>query len=352
MPLGVAIAVDGTVDASLASASWVEVHERLGRPTVFRLRFEFEASAGDFGLLVDDRLSAGAELSVLVPGAGGNECLVAGPVGAQRVHFEHGGAGSYVEVRGSDTSITMDRQARSALWPEVTDSDAVTSIISSYGLAPDVESTAAGHYENKHTLVQRESDLAFVRRLARRNGYAFWVTADPTGVRTAHFRRPPTSGPAAVTLTINKEPPHLRSLDLTWDTERPTSVEGMQVDLNTKADLDGAMAESPLAALGSDDLAAITGDTRSMFLAAPVDDAGDLRARSAGALTESYFFVRATGETTRERVGRAVRAHTVLDLRGAGSRHSGSYLVAGVRHTIDAGSHRMEIELLRNAWGA
>jgi len=352
MPLGVAVAVDGTVDDSLAAATWVEVHERLGRPAVYRLRFEFEATAGDFGQLVDDRLSAGSELSVLVPGVSGNECLVAGPVGAQRVHFEHGGAGSYVEVRGSDTSITMDREARSAIWSDLTDSDAVTSVVASYGLTPDVESTSAGHYESKHTLVQRESDLSFVRRLARRNGFAFWVSSDATGISTAHFRKPPTSGPAAVTLTINKEPPHLRSLDLSWDAERPTSVEGVQVDLNTKADLDGAMAESPLDALGSDDLAAITGDTRSMFLAAPVDDAGDLRARSAGALTESYFFVRATGETTRERLGRPIRAHTVLELQGAGSRHSGAYLVAGVRHTIDAGSHRMEIELLRNAWGA
>ena len=141
------------------------------------------------------------------------------------------------------------------------------------------------------------------------------------------------------------------SLDLRWDVERPTSVEGTQLDLNTKSDLDGGMTASPLSALGDDDLAAITGDTRSVFLAAPADDAGDLQSRSAGALIESYFFIRATGETTREQVGRPVRAHTVVELQGAGSRHSGKYYVAGVRHTIDATSHRMELELLRNAWG-
>ena len=44
-------------------------------------------------------------------------------------------------------------------------------------------------------------------------------------------------------------------------------------------------------------------------------------------------------------------AFDLLELDGAGSRHSGNYLVAGVRHTIDAGGHRMELELLRNAWG-
>ena len=46
-----------------------------------------------------------------------------------------------------------------------------------------------------------------------------------------------------------------------------------------------------------------------------------------------------------------MRAHTVVELQGAGIRHSGKYFVGGVRHTIDADRHRMELELLRNAWG-
>ena len=100
MPLGVSIAVDGSVDDSLAGATWVEVHERAGRPTAYRIRFEFEASSDDFPQLTDGRLDAGSELSVLVPGPDGNECLVKGPVGDQRIHFEHGGAGSYLEVCG------------------------------------------------------------------------------------------------------------------------------------------------------------------------------------------------------------------------------------------------------------
>jgi phage protein D len=245
----------------------------------------------------------------------------------------------------------MDRQARSAIWTDLTDSDAVTSVLSSYGLTPDVESTSARHDETGHPLVQRESDLAFVRRLARRNGYAFWVTS-AASVATAHFRSLPVGDQPAVTLTVNRTPPHLDGLDVTWDTERPTSVEALQLDLLTKEDIDGAAPQPPLTSLGKDDLGSITGDTRSMYLAAPADDAGDLRARADGALVESSFFVRATGSTTRERVGRPVRAHTVVRIDGAGSRHSGSYLVAGVRHTVDEGGHRMDLELLRNGWGA
>jgi phage protein D len=352
MTLGAAIAVGDAVDDSLAAASWVEVFERMGQPTTYRIRYEVEIGSSDFDRLVDARLDAGSMLSVLVPGRSGNECLVKGPVGAQRIHFEHGGAGSYVEVRGSDSAIKLDREAQSKIWSDVTDGQAVTSILGGYGLVPDVGATDGGHYENKHVLVQRESDLSFVRRLARRNGFLFWVTADALGIETGHFKQPPVDGAAAATLAINQTPPALEQLDLRWDVERPTRVVSLQLDLNTRQDIDGGRQDRPLSALGAQDLAAITGDVRSIFLAAPSDDAGDLKARSDGALVESSFFIRANGETRTDRTGGPLRAHTVIEIQGAGARHSGKYFVAGVRHTIDPDSHRMELELLRNAWGA
>jgi hypothetical protein len=39
-----------------------------------------------------------------------------------------------------------------------------------------------------------------------------------------------------------------------------------------------------------------------------------------------------------------------VTLTGAGSRHSGKYLVARVSHQIDATDHVMEAELIRNGW--
>ena len=42
MALSAAIAVDGSVDQSLAVAPWIEVYEHLGQPTDCRIRFEVE----------------------------------------------------------------------------------------------------------------------------------------------------------------------------------------------------------------------------------------------------------------------------------------------------------------------
>jgi hypothetical protein len=351
MGLGIAIAVNGNPEPELAGATWVEVHERMGEMTSYRIRYDIDVSEGDFPLLADGRVDAGSELAIIAPVADRNNYLVKGPVTGQQIHLKHGTGGSYVEVLGSDSSVKMDRETHSTLWPDLTDSDAVTTIVGQYGFTPDVGTTKAGHLETKHTLVQRDTDYQFVRRLARRNGFLFWIGCDASGVETAYFKRPQLDGDPALDLIINLDSNNIDALDVNWDVERPTSVVGAQLNLNDKSDLDGAVASTPLTALGAQALSDIAGGTRSLHLTAPADDQGDLRARGEGALIESGWFLRATCRSSLKALGALVRAHTVVNLRGAGARHSGKYFVSAVRHTIDLTSHRMDIELVRNGWG-
>jgi phage protein D len=350
--LGIAIAVDGKIDPQLGLATRVEVYERMGETTTYSIYYEMQECEGDFISLIDGRIGPGAELSVLVPQGDKTECLVKGPVHGQQIHLEHGGAGSRVDVKGSDSCIIMDRDTKAAAWPDVTDSDAVSSIIAQYNYAPDVQTTTPGHFENKHSLIQRESDLRFIKRLARRNGFLFWITCDAEGNETAHFKRPPADGPTVAKLLINQEPPNIQALDISWDVERPTSIEGRQLDLNSKETFEVGVNQTPQTILGRLGLSALTGDTRSVHLSAPVDDAGDIRARGEGAVIEADWFTQASCRTSLEFLGTLVRASTILEIQGAGSRHSGKYYVAAVRHTIDTTSHLMNIELVRNGWSA
>jgi hypothetical protein len=352
MGLSVTISVNGAVNVELAEASTVEIHERMGEATTFRVRYSVDILSGDLPVLTDARLAPGSELAIFVKSGSNLMCLVKGPVSGQQIHLSHGGAGSYVDVLGADNSITMDRENKAVIWPDLTDSDAVSAIISNYGMQSDLETTSAGHFEAKHTLVQRETDLCFIRRLARRNGHLFWITSDENGMETAHFKRPPLGGNPAQELVINLDSPNLDALDISWNIENPTSAAANQLDLNSISTIDGGVSVSPLAPLGSTPHSAITSETRSLHLAAPADDGGDLQARSEGALIEADFFLRATGRVTLSALGSVLRAHTVVKVRGAGSRHSGNYFCAGVRHQIDPTTHSMEFELVRNAWEA
>ena len=353
MGLGITISVSGNADVQLTEAIKVEVYERLGETTQFSIFYPADTIDGDIPFLTDNRLDPGSILSIDAGPDGAFQCLVKGPVFSQHIHLEHGGEGSTVEVRGADTSLTMDRVFQSVVWNDNTDSDAVYSIVGGYGLTPDVSQTDTVHSEDKHSLVQRESDLRFVRRLARRNGFYFWLTCDAdTGEETAHFKRPDLGDSPSSTLQLNVQPPDVLYFDLNWNAENPTSIEGSQIDLDTKDLIDGDLDVTPQTLLGAEGLLEITGDTRSVHVAAPADDAGDLQARSQGALVEADWFIRASCRTSLHLLGTLVRAHTIIEVQGAGSRHSGNYLVSGVRHLIDAADHIMEIELVRNAWGA
>ena len=68
-------------------------------------------------------------------------------------------------------------------------------------------------------------------------------------------------------------------------------------------------------------------------------------------IIEASWFIRATCQTSLDRLASVVRAHSVVEIQGAGKRHSGKYFVSAVRHTIDPAMHRMDLELVRNAWG-
>jgi hypothetical protein len=351
MGLGIAVEVEGSPDADLANATWVEVTERMGETTTYRIRYDFSVSSGDFPLLADSRIDAGSELTIVEPIGSTNNTLVKGPVVAQQIHIAQSGGGSWVEVHGADSSIKMDRESKAAVWTDTSDSDAVSSILSTYSLSPDTDSTDAQHMETKHTLVQRDTDLQFVRRLARRNGFLFWITCDGDGNETAHFKRPALDGDPASELIINLDGNNLQWFDLDWDVERPTSATAADVDLSDESDIDGSVDKSPLTPLGTSALSDIVTDTRSLHIVAPVDDSGDLQSRSEGALIDAGWFVRARCETTLSALKSIVHAHTVVNVRGLGSRHSGKYFVAAVKHTIDQTAHHMEIELVRNAWG-
>jgi len=353
MASGFSLLFNDQPNETLGNAALVEVHERIGETTFFRLRYPLDIADGDLPLLKEEALSAGAKIAVMVPVDAGVVCLVKGMVRGQEFHLEHGGEGSLLDVVGGDSTLAMDREDKALLWPDLTDSDAVSTIVAQYGFTPDVETTSTGHLEAKHALVQRDTDLAFVRRLAARNGFLFWLTCDvASGAETAHFKPAPFDDEPSAELVLNlSDPPaNVSGLSVTWDVEAPAGASAAQIDLNSLDTLDGSMDSSDRAALASQRFSALGTSPRSLHLAVPVDDSGDLQARSLGALAEAELFIRASGQTTAQSLGKVLRAHTIVKLRGAGSRHSGNWLCSSVKHLIGAVEHRMEFELVRNGW--
>lgn len=354
MGLDILVCINDVANEKLTQQlSSVEVYEKIDQNTSFKLSFMVDICDKDIAISLEKDTNPGNIMSVLVQVDKDLICLVKGPVTQQETHLQHGGAGSWIHVEGEDTAYNMDLTPNFQVFNSASDADIATKIISSNDdMTPDVEATPdSTHNEENHSFVQRESDLTLIRSIARRNGFHFWITYSNTGEATGHFRSRSLDGEPVADLMVNLEDYNIDSLRINSDSRRPSKTEGRQLDLRTKTTFGGTFTLDD-ATLGKDGLASVTvSKVQSIHLAPTVDNAGAMDARSKGALRDAQWFINATCRTSLHRLCKLVRYHTIVNVQGAGTRHSGKYYVTGVKHLIDAGAHVMELELARNAWG-
>ncbi len=320
--------------------------------------------SGDVTRINDAAFQPYANLAVVVTPAGGDaQCIFDGYVLSHKIHFDRGLTASTLQVWGQDRSWLMNRVETVHEWPDMDEASVAQQIFDAYDIpaAPEnTQETAVTHTSSGHSLMQRSSDIQFLRQLARRNGrLCRVVSGSKAGQLTGYFAKPSLDGASAATLTINDpNQSMIGELDLEWDVMRPTEVDASQALFTDSADVGASdqAVDSGLTLLGDRDVGTFVGDAvsspaMSVLLAAVVDAADELQARTVSVLRESGFFVRCTGEVDLAALGSVLRVNTVVQLNGVGSVHSGLYYVWSVRHAITQDGHRMKFVLVRNAAG-
>lgn len=349
---------DDEIYTALAS---LEVEENVDMPGAIQLSLPVNRTDdGELSYVTDDRFKPFANLAVVAtPEDKPDECIFDGYILSHKLHLETGTVSSSLKVFGQDASWLMNLEEKAHEWTDVTDADVAAAIFGDYGITPASENTdddSPSHTEDGHTLMQRGSDIQFLRTLARRNGKICRVAcSDTPGQRTGYFAKPKLDGDAVVTLTLNDPAGAwtVHALDVEWDVTRPSAVTARQALFNDD-DPDGASgdtSDSGLALLDQRGLADFFGQPMTVMLAAPVDDAQELTLRAQSVLREAGWFVRCEGETDVSRLQAVLRAGTVVQVDAAGSLHSGKYFVWSVRHSITKDSHKMKFVLVRNAIG-
>jgi phage protein D len=355
----------------------IEVEEGLDLPGAVQLSLPVVATpSGDMSYISDARLQPFSNIAVVVTppssstssglsgvlggsnGASSGQCIFDGYVLSHKLHLETGTANSTLSVWGHDASWMMNLTEKTREWVNLTDADVANSIFGEYGITPASDNTtndSPSHTEAGHSLMQCASDIRFLRMLARRSGkFCRVVCNGQPGQRTGYFAAPNLSGSPAATITLNDPTAWtIDSLDLHFDTSRPTSVVARQAVLNESSPsvATGDTSSSGLSLLGNRGLADFTSNPMTVMLAAPVDDTGELSLRAAAVLRESSWFVKCEGEADLQRLGVVLRAGNTVTLNGVGSLHSGTYLVWSVRHVITPQSYKMKFSLVRNAIG-
>jgi len=362
----------------------VEVDESMDMPAAIQITVPVSRTpSGDLTYVADPRFAPIAPVAVIATAGGsgaqgvaagavgavaaavgggaappGTQCIFDGYVLSQKLHLETGITNSTLTVWGQDACWLMNQSETVREWVDVTDADVAASIFGNYGITPSDQNTqddSPSHTEDTHSLMQRGSDIAFLRMLARRSGKVCRVAcADKPGVRSGYFAVPKLDGDPAVTISLN-DPANwtVGAIDLEWDATLPTAVTA-RTALFSDSDPNGAVGDtsnSGLNSLGDRTLAAFAGQPMTVMLATAVDSAGELTQRAQGLLRETGWFLRCEGDADADRLGVVLRAGMLVALTGVGALHSGTWLVWTVRHRLTQEGHKMTFTLLRNGVG-
>jgi hypothetical protein len=348
-------------DAFYEAIQQLEIEESSDRPGALLLRLPVNrTAAGDLQFVGDGTFEPMTNLTLTVTPAAAaaqTQCIFDGYVLSWRLHLDRASTSSTVDIWAQDASWLMNIDDNVTEWSGQTDGEVANSIFSSYGFTPaagNIDNDSPRHTPDGHTLLQRATDLQFLRGLARRGGKLCRVACtDTPGDRTGYFVTPAVDGePVATISLLDPASWTVESLDFDWDVMRPTEADASQVDLTQSADTgtDVAAQASGLAPLDDRDYPTYFGQSSTLLLTAPAD-LPELDQRTAAVLTESGFFSRCTGEADADRIAAILRVGDVVTIEGAGAIHSGDWLVWNVRHTFSLQAWKMSFTLVRNAMG-
>lgn len=252
---------------------------------------------------------------------------------------------SRLSVSAVDRTLELDLEEKVVAWPGSSDSAIAETIFSSYGFSADVESTPDGPDPDVHVVLQRGSDIGFLRALAAKWGYvAFLEAAEPRIIGHFHSIDPLAEPQAELSLGFGADAQHVSaSANLVEGHEVKVARIPALSDSAQTADSDGEDQAQGARTLGG----------RATMLLTPDDVSGEIDPTStAQALARrSAFAVQLTVEIDADRVGLLLRARKPVLVGGLGSTLSGRWLVQRVRHVVTLESHRQQVTLVRNAFG-
>ena len=342
---------EGTTKKELAgSLLEVEVEEHHELASVFRIRMAIvREEDGLWTFLDQDSAKPWTKLQIKMNVGDREEDLITGYVTQIRVHIDPAEGNSYLELVGMDTSCLMSAEEVIKDWPEKSDSDIAIAIFDKYKLDYAVETVDIIHTEKMSTIIQRESDIQFLKRLARRNGCECVIVG-----KTGYFAKPNlTKTPLpALAAHFGKET-NLTSFDATWNALRPTTVECRQIDAAEKQVQVVTLERSAQKLLGKDAAEPPPHPEKKpprTFVRHHVTTGTQETTRLVDAIgDEAQWFIEARGEVDSVEYGDILHARRTVPVKGVGELLSGLYYLTSVKHLYKVDRYTQTFTARRNA---
>jgi hypothetical protein len=314
----------------------------------------------DYFLLMTPLLRPMARIIVIVTFNALPEVLFDGIITRQSLAPGDQPGASRLTVTAEDVSLAMDLEEKSAEHPAQPENIIALKLIATYfqyGLIPTVIPPIALDIPlpTERIPVQQGSDLQYLREMAARHGYVFYVTPGPLpGMNQAYWGPPVRFGLPQKALSVNLGPEsNVTSISFSYDGLAPATVRGLVQDRTSNVPIPVFTFASTRVPLVSQPAWLFQSPTR----VAAFRETGLTVAQAYGraqAMTDASQdnVVTASGELDGLRYEALLKPRGLVGVRGVGYSYDGLYYVKSVSYSMGVGSFKQSFNLSREGLGS
>lgn len=282
------------------------------------------------------------------------EVLIDGVITHHQVAPSNEPGGSTLTVTGKDLTQVMDLEEKNDKFENQPDFLIAARLISGYaryGLIPFTTPTTDIPIMLQRIPRQHETDLGFIRRMALRNGYVFYVEPITFGLNKAYFGPETRVGLPQKALTMNMgAATNVRSLSFSHDALAPVGTSGTFVEPFLKLPI-------PIPSLPSLRLPPLVtkpapAERKVQLRSTANENPARAAATAVAAVTRAPEAVTGNGEVDAARYGGVLRARRLVGVRGVGVSYDGFYYVRRVTHSIRRGGYTQSFSVSREGTGS
>lgn len=267
---------------------------------------------------------------------------------------------SLMVITGQDISVMMDREEKVVEHPLQDESTIALKIIASYaqyGLIPVVipPPLIDPPIPTERTPVQRGTDLKYLKDMAERFGYVFYVSPGPAPfTNTAYWGPPKRLDVPQRALSVNQgSATNVDDVRLRNEADQATFYEGNIQDRNNNQSVAVRTTGSVRPPLSSQPALMTQSCNRvRLFPQGNGLNATQAFARAQGMTDSSSDVIKIDGELDTLRYGDVLTARSVVGLRGVGMSYDGLYYVKSVTYVLRKGSFKQRFSLTREGLGS
>lgn len=321
----------------------VEVDEKLNSPTMFTVALDekLDMNSQRFMWLDDERIAPGVLVRISFGYASkpGKQALIRGRIKGISPGFTM--AGPTLKIEGYDLSHDLQKTEGDLSYEKARYSKIVKMIARENDLKPDgIETT-----EIEHPIVRRkknEKDYSFIKRLAKKIGFEFFVRD-----ATLYFRKPRDDRGGAYTFEFRKNflgfSPRMTTATVVSEVRVMGWDEKKKESFSEKATLDDIRS-----GVGVKNLDKLVSNSQKRKTTVRLESRVAGSPEEARAIARSELKKRNQGliQGTLECAGNPLlRPGMSVDILKIGKRFSGVYYIIGARHSIGDGGYKTTLEL-------